>query len=609
MDLKAKALEFPAKPGVYLMKDGAGKVLYVGKAISLKARVRTYFREGADGRPQIPLLMERVREMEFIVTESEKAALFLEKVLITRHRPKFNVDLRDDKNYYSLRIAIKDPFPRLMMVRRVKNDGALYFGPYSSAGDLRETVDLLHKVFGLRHCSDRDLVTRKRPCLYRVTRNCPAPCQKLISEADYHRTINEVILFLKGKNKELAKRIKKEMEDYAANEEFERAAAALNRLRAVEATLQKQGVVVHGGGDRDAVGWVREGDEALAAVVSVRAGKVIDSRGYFLRGVIEEDGEVFGEFLRRYYGGERITPPEILVAVSLGDETGPLQEWLTEKCGKKVSIIKPQRGALLSLVKMANENAGHLINERRKSKVGFESALGELQNRLSLPSPPRRVECFDISNTQSFSPVASMASFLDGFPDKDRYRRFSIKNVSGQDDFAMMAEVIGRRFSHSGEGWERPDLVVIDGGPQQLEAALKALVDSGAGDIPIIGLAKSRLLEGAEGIRSPERIFFPGKKAPLVLAQNSPALFLLMRIRDEAHRFAVEYHRKKRKSSTLRSALDSVAGIGPAKKKALLARFKSVKAMREAGAGELSTVEGINEALAEKIMAALTAAK
>jgi excinuclease ABC subunit C len=549
--------------------------------------------------------MERARSIEFIVTESEKEAFFLENSLIKRHRPRFNVDLRDDKTYYSLRLPVKDRFPRLTLVRKIKDDGALYFGPYSSARDLHDTIDLIHKVFPLRHCSEREFASRKRPCLYQATRGCKAPCSGLISEESYRLLVDEVILFLKGKNKKLIQLLKNGMEKAASEERFEEAALLRDRIRAVEATLEKQKVVDHGGIDRDVVGWVREGGEAQAAILVIRSGLLIDRRGYYLKNLFEDDEEALAEFVRRYYGGERIIPAQILLGTDIGHEAKAIGEWLTEKRGKKVVILNPRRGEGVSLLRLADKNARELLDQRRKSKVGFETALEELRLRLSLPQPPRKIECYDISNIQGTAPVASMVAFLDGMPLKEGYRKFSIKSVIGQDDFAMMAEVIRRRFSRSEEGWEWPDLVVIDGGPGQLSAAKVAMEEAGAGSVPVIGLAKSRPIPGAEGVKSPERIFLPGRKNPLVPSRNSSALFILQRIRDEAHRFAVEYHRKRRASSTISSALDGIGGVGPSRRKALLKRFGSVAGILRASAEEIAGIEGIGRRLAETILKSL----
>jgi len=602
MDLKEKVASFPKRPGVYLIKDGEGEVLYVGKAKSLRTRVRSYLRDGGDGRPHIRLLMARARDIDYIITASEKEALILENSLIKKHHPRYNVELRDDKTYLSLRLSTREKFPKLTLVRRIKNDGAEYFGPYSSAGKLRETVNLLHKLFPLRQCSEREFSSRTRPCLYHTTRGCPAPCMGLVDEEGYGALVEEILLFLRGRKQKLIDRLTEEMKEAAGDERFEEAAVLRDRLAAVETTLLRQKAVTHKPVDRDAIGVVREGAEAQFVVIVIRSGVLIDSRAYYFKNLDEDDGEVVGEFIRRYYRENRIVPAEIVVGSDPSeDDREVMEQWLGEKRGKKVSIIIPKRGERLELLQMARENGEKLLAERRRSKVGYETALEELRQRLSLPSPPRRMECYDISNIQGTNPVGSMVTFLDGFPDKDHYRRFKVKTVEGADDFAMMREVLLRRFARNSGGWEYPDLVVIDGGKGQLAAALAAMEERGAGHVPVIGLAKSRPIPGAEGAKSPERIFLPGRLNPLTPSKNSSAIFLLQRIRDEAHRFAIEFYRKRHRKETISSALEKIPGVGPAKRKALITRFGSLKRVREASVEELSSVEGIGPTLAMEI--------
>jgi len=603
MDLKEKVASFPKRPGVYLIRDGEGEVLYVGKAKSLRTRVRSYLRDGGDGRPHIRLLMARARDVDYIITTTEKEALILENSLIKKHHPRYNVELRDDKTYLSLRLSAKEKFPKLTLVRRIKNDGAEYFGPYSSAGKLRETVDLLHKLFPLRQCSDREFTSRTRPCLYHTTRGCPAPCMELIDQAGYGALVDEIRLFLRGRKQKLIERLKSEMKRAAEDERFEEAATLRDRLLAVETTLLKQKAVTHKPVDRDAIGVVREGAEAQFVVLVIRSGVLIDSRAYYFKNLDEDDGEIVSEFIRRYYRENRIVPGEIVIGSDPGEEEREvLEQWLAEKREKKVNIILPKRGERLELLQMACENGEKLLAERRRSKVGYETALEELRQRLSLPAPPRRMECYDISNIQGKNPVGSMVTFLDGFPDKEHYRRFKIKTVEGADDFAMMREVLLRRFARDSGGWEYPDLVVIDGGKGQLAAALAAMEERGAGQVPVIGLAKSRPIPGSEGLKSPERIFLPGRMNPLTPSKNSSAIFLLQRIRDEAHRFAIEFYRKSHRKEAVSSALEKIPGVGPQKRKALIARFGSLKKVKGATHEELSNAEGIGPTLALEIL-------
>lgn len=607
MELAEKVNLLPTRPGVYLMKDAGGKILYVGKAKNLRARVRSYLRPGQDGRVHIRFLMDRTADLDWVVTGSEKEALLLENTLIKKHRPRYNIDLKDDKTYLSLRLDVRQDFPRIELVRQVKKDGARYLGPYSSARDLRATVDLILKIFPLRSCSDSDFKSRTRPCLYHWTRGCRAPCTGLIDKESYGRMVKEVELFLSGKNSLLAGKLKKEMGEAAAREAFEEAALLRDRLKAVEATLERQKTVSHTLSDRDAIAWVREGSEVEACVLIVRGGAIIDQRGYYLPNVLEEDEEFAAEFLRSYYSGERIVPDEVLVQALPSDEEETLAQWLGELRGKKVRLFSGARGERAELLGFARENAAALLSERRKTKAGFEAALLELQKRLSLPAPPARIECFDVSNIQGTSTVVGMVSFQNGQPDKAGYRRFKIRTVEGSDDFSSLYEALSRRLARRGEaGWELPDLIVIDGGRGQLSSALKALEDSGAEAVPMVGLAKARTLKGGEEpSKSSERVFMPGRMNPLIMPNNSSALFILQRVRDEAHRYAITFHRKTRSKATVKSGLEDIPGLGAKRIRALLKYFGSVKAMRAASADELAALPGMPEKLARAVAAHL----
>ncbi len=608
MDLQEKVSHFPTRPGVYLMEDAQGRVLYVGKAKDLRARVRSYFRQGGDERPRVKFLMARVEDIEPVVTDSEKEALILENTLIKRHRPRYNVDLRDDKTYLSLRLDVQNPFPRLTAVRQVKPDGAVYFGPYSSGRSLKETVELLGRLFPLRQCSDRELRVRERPCLYHDTRGCRAPCCGRVGEEEYRRWVDEVLSFLKGRGGKLLAGLQADMAAAAAALRFEEAARLRDRVRAIQHTLERQKAVTHEAVDRDVVGLVREGSEAQFAVLVVRAGNLIDRRGYYFADLQAEDPEVVTQFLQQYYRGDRIVPGEVLVPVPLGDEAEALGAWLAETRGRRVRLVHPRRGEKAALLAMAAENARELLAERRRTKVGYEAALGELQARLHLPGPPRQIECYDVSNVQGAEAVASLVTAVDGFAHQDGYRRFVIRTVPGSDDFAMLYEALTRRLARRGEaGWELPDLILVDGGRGQLGAAQRALDDAGVASVALAGLAKARALPGAgEAVEhSPERVFLPGRVNPVVLPRNSAGLFLLQRVRDEAHRFAVEHHRKRRGRAGLASALDAVPGVGKRRRQALLKHFGSLGKLRDATPAELAAVPGISEALAARILAGL----
>ncbi|NTU59559.1 MAG: excinuclease ABC subunit UvrC [Deltaproteobacteria bacterium] len=605
MELSEKVGHFPSLPGVYLMRDASARVLYVGKAKDLRARVRNYFREGADGRASVRFLMARVVDVDFVVTDTEKEALILENTLIKRHRPKYNVDLRDDKTYLSLRLDVQSSFPRLTAVRQIKRDGALYFGPYSSAKSLRETVELVHRLFPLRQCSDAGFKNRTRPCLYCQIRGCRAPCCGFVDEASYRAIVDQVLLFLKGRSGDLLEGLRAAMAAASARLDFEEAARLRDRIRDVELTLERQKAVSHEPVDRDVIGFVREGAEVELVVLVVRAGNLIDRRAYHLGDVLLDDGEAVGGFLQQYYRGDRIVPAEVVVGAAPDDEERALlEEWLSERRGRRVRLFLPQRGNRLDLVRMAEANARELLDERRRTKVGYEAALAELQARLGLPRPPSRIECYDISNVQGTNPTGSAAALKDGFPDKEAYRKFAVKTVEGADDFAMLYEVLSRRLSRREDPrWPLPDLLVVDGGRGQLAMALRALADAGVDDLPVVGLAKAKALpgEGESVEHSPERVFLPGRKNPLILPKNSSALFLLQRVRDEAHRFAVSYHRKRRSRATLTSALEEVPGVGAGRRRALLRHFGSLRRLREATWEEMAAVPGIPEAVARRV--------
>lgn len=608
MDLKEKVSHFPTRPGVYRMCDAQGRVLYVGKAKNLRARVRSYFREGADGRAQVRFLMAKVADIEFVATDTEKEALILENTLIKRHHPRYNLDLRDDKSYLSLRLDVQNPFPRLTPTRRIQRDGALYFGPYSSARNLRETVELIYRLFPLRQCSEGELKRRMRPCLYCQIRGCRAPCCGRTDAAGYRRLVDQVVLFLKGRGGELVGHLRHAMTAAAERQDFEEAARLRDQLRAIEQTLERQKAVSHQPVDRDVVALVREGSETQAAVLVIRSGNLLGQRPYYLTDTYGDDAEVVTAFLQQYYRDDRIVPGEVLVGLDPRPENRALlEDWLGERRGRRVHIVRPRRGEKAALVRMAEDNAVELLAERRRTKVGYTAALEELQRRMGLPVLPRRMECYDVSNVQGQQAVGSLVTFVDGFPHKPGYRRFAIRTVVGSDDFAMLYEVLRRRLGRRGEGWELPDLMVIDGGKGQLGMAERALADAGVTGVALAGLAKARTLPGTgEAVQhSPERVFLPGRKNPVVLAPHAPGLFLLQRIRDEAHRFAVEYHRKRRSRATLHTALDEIPGVGEQRRRALLRRFGSVQRVGEASVEELATVPGISTGLATAIAAAL----
>lgn len=595
-----KISSFPSSPGVYLMKGADGKILYVGKARSLKQRVRSYFRQSGDSRYHIPFLMARVAGIEYIVTDTEKEALILENTLIKEHRPRYNFNLRDDKTYFSLRMDMAEEFPRLNIVRKVPRDGARYFGPYSSAAAAREVLKELYKIFPLRHYPLESCRRRGRPCLFYQIKQCSAPCHGLISREDYSALAYGAALFLEGKNRELLQILRKRMSQAAADEQYEEAARFRDLIRSIEITLERQKMVISGG-DTDAIGFHRAGNRLEIVILFIRGGNVIGSRNYSLAWELE-DAEGVASFLNEYYGREVFIPAEVLIPLAITDH-GALSELLTERRGKRVAVTFPRRGVKAELVSLASRNAATAAAEKAEAAGNAEATLRELQERLHLPALPRRIECYDISNIGGRYAVGSRVVFSDGKADKSLYRHYRIRTVEQSDDFAMMHEVLARRFAPGREDG-LPDLIVVDGGLGQLSVLMAVLRELGVEGVAAAALAKSRVEKGmmAEEIeRSAERVFLPGRKNPVVLRQNSPPLLLLARIRDEAHRFAITHHKKLRGKATLSSALGEIPGVGEKRQKALLRHFGSLKRLKEATVEELIEVKGMTKKVAEEV--------
>lgn len=609
--LQEKIDRLPLEPGVYLMKDASGRIIYVGKAVNLRARVRSYFNRGGDGRAFVPLLDRILGDIEVMVVHNEKEALLLESELIKRHKPRFNVLLKDDKSFICLRLDEKAKWPRLEVVRAhsLKRDGARYFGPYSSATSIRETLRTINRHFQLRTCSDRMLELchkRNRPCILFQIGRCPGPCIEAISEEAYRSNVRDTVLFLEGKEATVSERIRARMEEAAERLDFESAARLRDQLRAIERSLEKQRTVSTEPIDRDVFGFYREADRLLIYVVYVRSGRTLGGRAFPFTGQEFPDEELLSSFVNVYYGSDQFIPDEVLLPFELEDlETKAA--WLSDMRGRKVLVKSPRRGALVELVELARRNAETAFRENRRNKDETEEMLLRLQRSLGLKRIPRRMECYDISLFQGSSAVGSQVTFTDGEPDKARYRKFKIRTVKGTDDFAMLYEVLSRRAKRGLESGDLPDLFVIDGGKGQLGSAAAALRDAGV-ERDIVSLAKSRVLEGGrseEVERSDERVFVLGRKDPIVLRQNSPELFLLARMRDEAHRFAITFHRSLRGKRTLRSALEEIPGVGPARKRELLRHFGSIKRVREASVEEIASVDSIGPALAARIHSAL----
>jgi excinuclease ABC subunit C len=603
IDLK----KFPTAPGVYLMKGAQGEVLYVGKAKQLRNRLRGYFSATGDGRTHIRFLMNRVSDIETIITDTEKEALILENTLIKKYRPRYNINLRDDKTYVSLRIDLREDFPTFQVVRRVRKDGARYFGPYSSSSAVRETLKLIYRIFPLRHHPLETCRRRNRPCLYHQIGQCSAPCHKLIDGPDYQRLVDGAIALLSGKEREVLDTLRQRMKRVAEALDFEEAARLRDQIRAIEETTEQQNVVTAGGGDQDVVGLHREGGEVEVAVLFVREGKMIGRRSYNLEWRLAEE-ELLSSFLQEFYGREVFIPERLLLPLAI-DDAETLADWLGERKGKKVHILVPERGTGRQLVDLARRNALESFRERGSRREARQEVLRDIAGRLHLKRFPRRVECYDISNVQGRFSVGSMVVLTDGEPDKAGYRHFRIRTVEGADDFASLYEVLKRRLTRGVEEDLLPDLILIDGGKGQLSVLTTVLEELSLADrIDAAGIAKSRVLANVRGHgveRSAERFFLPGRKNPVILRQGSPALFMLERLRDEAHRFAITHHRKLRNRSTLHSVLEDIPGVGAQRRKALLRHFGSLKKIQLASLEELEAMPGLSQALARRIHSAL----
>jgi len=604
----------PTKPGCYLMKDAEGQVIYVGKAINLRNRVRSYFHSGQDQDLKTRQLVQRIRDIEWIVVGSELEALILEMNLIKKYRPRYNIRLKDDKRYPYIKVHWADPFPKVTVTRQMVRDGSRYFGPYTSVWAVHQTLDVLRRIFPYLTC-DRVITGKdERPCLYYDIKLCSGPCIGAISQTSYRQMISDLCEFLEGRTAPIVERLRSEMEQAAEELHFERAAALRDQIFAIERVVEKQKVISNEQIDSDVIAIARDNGEACVQVFFIRQGKLIGREYFILEGAMgEPDKEVIEEFIKQFYSEAASIPQQVLLPQEV-EEAQIISQWLhNRRGGEKVELIVPRNGPPQELLQMATENA---VETLRALKAQWEAdtnrqsqALAELQEALGLPEPPNRIECYDISNTQGTAAVGSMVVFEQGIPRKSLYRRFNIQTVSGPDDFASMEEVLTRRFRrYLAAQQEReapgskldpafaflPDLLIVDGGKGQLSRAVAVLQSFELEDrVTVVGLAKQQ-----------EEIFRPGQKESLLLPRHSQALFLIQRIRDEAHRFAITAHRNRRGKAGLASRLDAVPGIGPARRKALLQKFGSIEAIQQASLEELMSVKGINEetALALKTM-------
>ncbi|MGB5217734.1 MAG: excinuclease ABC subunit UvrC [Smithella sp.] len=600
--LKEKVASFPKSPGVYLMKDAVRKIIYVGKANDLKSRVTSYF-TGKDTRPMAPFLMARVHDIEFINTATPKEALILENNLIKRHRPRYNVTLRDDKTYYHLSLDPAEKFPRLQLVRKRLNNGALYFGPYPSGLAAKETLRFVQQIFPLRTCRNRDFQLRPRPCLEYQIGKCLAPCKGLIDEKAYGKLVQSVVSFLQGRRRELISELKKQMNEASQELIFEEAARLRDRIAALEHALEKQNVDWGDDKDQDVVGLYEHDNNYQLCILFVRGGKLLGSKSFAPVKARTDTAEIISSCLTQYYDDETIIPDEIIIPCRLPDEE-VIVEWLTEKKEKKVVLTVPSIGTKNALLDMAIENARNLWEAAHKSREQKENALQILQQKLSLAKLPRRIECYDISNISGKNAVGSQVVFQDSEPDKSAYRRYRIETLTEPDDYGMMHEVLSRRFTHTEN---LPDLVVVDGGKGQLNVALSVLRDLKI-KVDAIGLAKEeRAIISSKGIpkkrtaKSEDRVYLPGRKDAVSLSAWPQALKILQQARDEAHRFALSYHHQVKEKDDLVSILDDIADVGAARKKILLKHFGTVKNIRQASLDQLQQVSGISKSVVERI--------
>jgi excinuclease ABC subunit C len=613
-DLQATLKKLPDRPGVYLMRDGRGEVVYVGKAQSLRSRVRSYWQKAMPVGEvhRIRSVIDRVTEVEYTITDSVSEALLLEANLIKRYRPRFNVRLKDDKSYPYIKITMADDFPRVERTRKLVDDGSRYFGPYASASSVDESMNLVRRLFPFRTCTidikdgERALA---RPCLLYHIKRCQGPCIQAVSKADYGAQIDQIELFLEGRQESVVQALNLEMRAASERTDYERAATVRDKIRAIERTMESQKMAAFKRTELDLVGLARQDNQAAIQLFAIRGGKMI-GRDVFLLDAAHEapDEEVLSSFLLQYYARATSIPPSVLVPLVLPD-AGDLEAFLAVRRGGPSRLAVPQRGEKRELMALATRNAGETLAREQARWLADEgktlAALEELAESLGLPGPPMRIECYDISNIQGSDTVGSMVVFEEGKPRTGEYRRFKIRTVEGPNDFASHQEVLRRRFRRARSGdegseealrWAMPDLVIIDGGRGQVSAAKEVLDELGLHDMPLAGLAKER-----------EELFLPDSSVPIVLPPTSSALYLVQRLRDEAHRFAITYHRDLRSKRQTRSAFDDLSGVGPKRRRALLRVFGSTKRVREAPVEQIAAVPGIGAALAARIKATLEA--
>jgi excinuclease ABC subunit C len=593
----------PVTPGVYIFRGEERKILYVGKAIRLRDRLKAYVPPVKDERPSVAIMVPLIREVEWLLTDTEKEALLLENSLIKTHRPRYNISLRDDKSYVSLRLT-KHDFPRLFVTRNIVRDGSEYFGPYSSAAGLRGTLKLIQQLFRIRDCNDSFYARRSRPCLRYEIKRCSAPCVGFVSPERYAEQVREAKSFLSGRREELSKRLAAEMERASAEMRYEDAAILRDRLAELQGTLEPQEVESRRDErDADAIGLAGDNDATLIKVLKIRKGRLISADEFMTEEPVVSRHEILRAFLQEYYLADfpgHEVPAQLLLPAAVEDG-GLFASLLRERSGRKVAFLAPQRGNARKILRLAERNAASAFGERKRKTEKTQRTLTDVAMKLGLEKPPARIEGFDISNFQGAEPVGSMVVFIGGEPDKTKYRHYGIRSVKGANDFAMLKEMFGRRFRKMTDA-DRPDLIVIDGGRGQLRQAVDALRESGGGEVPLVSIAKERELRSKSGRKlAPERLFRPGQKNPLLFPGSSPVLQLFQRVRDEAHRFGISRHRRARSRATIRSELSRIPGIGPKRQRILLRTFGSLDGISRASVEEMAQVSGIPRGAAERV--------
>jgi excinuclease ABC subunit C len=598
--LEQKIDHLPTNPGVYLFKDKKGMILYVGKAGNIKHRVSSYFQKPTGKDVKTLTMLEKVADIDTIVTDTEKEAYILENNLIKEHRPRYNVKLRDDKNYPCLRLSVEEEFPTLRIVRRIKKDRSIYFGPYPSATSLKETLKLIRRLFPIRTCLDTKFSHRLRPCINYEMDRCAGPCCGKIDPIQYQEIVHQVRMFLEGKNKDLLERLKKRMEEESDQLHFEKAAKIRDQIEHIEKVIEKQKIVSCEFVDQDVIGFHHQDHAIVIYSLFIRAGKLLGGKGFTLPSAGLPDEEVLSSFLHQYYREGKFIPDQVLIPKTI-PEQDLVEQWLTELKGEKVQILIPVRGDKKHLLQMACENAEKFFLSEAEMEKDREKLLEALKERLHLRNIPRRIEAFDISNLQGGHAVGSMVTFVDGKPFKERYRHFKVKTIEGADDYGMMYEVLLRRYQKAAQENDLPDLVLLDGGRGQLNVAQEVFKELKIKEIDLISLAKERTITEpllSRSRKSEEKIFHPQHKEPLILGRHSSLLHLLDRIRDEAHRFAITYHKKVRTKETIKSELGEIPGIGTVRQKELLKYFGSIEKIRGATLEEIVRTPKMNSKLA-----------